>query len=147
MASSIFVFISLAAAVTAGCLYWRRSVDQGPAKLASELSESAEPVPVRVARNVPLGRKRNYYGVSVHPGINACEAVEKLRWKRFLTTEAPKLPLPGCKRPACRCFLQPENDRRSGFDCREDSFSAYGDYRPHAYKQRRTKKGPDRRQS
>ena len=29
----------------------------------------------------------------------------------------------------CRCVLRPENDRRAGFDRRDDSFSAYGDFK------------------
>jgi hypothetical protein len=57
-----------------------------------------------------------YHSVSIgyylyHYG-NACEAVEKLEGKRFLSKEAPRLPLPGCGAEHCRCRYVHFKDRR-----------------------------------
>jgi hypothetical protein len=100
--------------------------------------------PLQITRNEPSRKRRFYFGVSIQPGPHACKSVDKLRSKRYLTHEAPKLPLPGCTQSSCRCSLQPEDDRRVGFDRRGDSFSAFGDYNPHEYKRRR-KTGAERR--
>jgi hypothetical protein len=104
----------------------------------------SDDTPIQIIRNSPSKRRRFYYGVSVQPGPEACKDVEKIRSQRFLTTEAPKLPLPGCSRSHCRCTVIPEDDRRAGFDRRGDSFAALGELNLHERKRRR-KASPDRR--
>lgn len=95
------------------------------------MSGQSDPVPV--TRNAPSKHLQKFYGVSVQPGINACAAVEKIRGRRYLTLKGPTLPLPNCSNTECRCVLRPENDRRAGFDRRDDSFSAYGDFKTHRF--------------
>lgn len=138
----ILAVVSLGAGVAAAWAVKRRWF--APESGGRYLDDVEEPRPISVTRNQPSTRNKRYYGVSVQPGNNPCKAIEKIRWCRYLTHEAPRLPLPGCKRPECRCFLMPENDRRGGFDRRGDSFTAFGDYDPHAHKRRRDT-GPDRR--
>lgn len=72
-----------------------------------------------------------YQSVSIRYGIDPCEAVEKLSGKRFLSEEAPPLPLPDCSAARCQCWYVHVGDRR--VDDRRDP------YRPTSYG------GPDRR--
>jgi hypothetical protein len=51
--------------------------------------------------------------VGVVPGKEACEAAQKLRSQRFLTREAPRLPLPDCtNQDKCQCKYQHFASRR-----------------------------------
>lgn len=54
---------------------------------------------------------------------DACDAVKEIHGKRFLSSEAPSLPLPECNQK-CRCHFKHHEDRRS--DERRDAFSASG---------------------
>lgn len=101
--------------------------------------------PVIVARNTPPKHNKKYYAVSVQPGISACQAIEKIRGDRYLTLEAPKLPLSDCSNTDCRCILKPENDRRVGFDRRDGSFSAYGDFNPSRFSRGRNQRAERRK--
>ena len=100
--------------------------------------------PIKVKRNTPSRRGHHFYGAAVHIGKNPCDAVRAIADQRFLADEAPRFPLPGCDRAECRCFVQPQNDRRAGFDRRGDSFSAYGNFKPDQHEQKRFSK-KDRR--
>ncbi len=60
-------------------------------------------------------RDRRWHAVSVKPGPHACPAAVSGRNRRWLSRQAPLLPLPGCTQPdACRCTYQHHDDRRSG---------------------------------
>lgn len=68
---------------------------------------------------------KNWRAVSVVPGGGACEAALQLRGRRFLTREAPRLPLPECNRQnECQCKYQHLPDRRG--DPRRDGDSSFG---------------------
>ena len=52
---------------------------------------------------------------------NACEAAKSGKDRRWLSREAPQLPLPGCNWPSqCRCTYQHHEDRRTGGRRAED---------------------------
>jgi len=90
-------------------------------------------------------RKRfRYQAVSIHPAImEACPAAHALKGQRFLSNEAPLLPLPDCSNaPGCRCKYQHWDDRRQ--EDRRASFNGIGD-QYHAGEERRYRK--DRRSS
>lgn len=59
-----------------------------------------------------------FHAVSIRPGGNACDAARDLRGRRFLSPEAPALPLAGCDRPDCGCRFTHHGDRRSDEDRR-----------------------------
>jgi hypothetical protein len=115
-----FVLLTIVAGTAALYIVRRR-------RGAHEMAGRAESGMAPVTRNMPR-RAQKFYGVTVKPGISTCAAVEKIRGHRYLTLEAPKLPLPDCSSNDCRCILLPEDDRRAGFDRRDDRFSAYGDF-------------------
>lgn len=58
------------------------------------------------------GRPEAYHCVSITCPDLACDAVKRVRAHRFLSDEAPLLPLPGCTAPECRCRYAHFPDRR-----------------------------------
>ena len=68
------------------------------------------------AKPVVTPRKpaRPYHAVCVIPGERACSAVEELRGKRYLSREAPILPLKACDKATCQCRYEHYKDRRKG---------------------------------
>lgn len=86
----------------------------------------------------------NFRCVEVRFSDNACDAVKRIGEKRFLSGEAPEIPVPGCDAATCACQYvhhkdRRHNDRRNPFPMRAAGppASAGGD--------RRTKR--DRRRS
>jgi hypothetical protein len=66
-----------------------------------------------VKRLVPVTRANTWHAVSVVAEKSACEAVRALRNARFLSPEAPRLPLDHCSTPdSCRCAYKHHPDRR-----------------------------------
>lgn len=61
-----------------------------------------------------LGRstRKSFHCVEIQSGVTACEAVQKLSGKRFLSDEAPQLPVPGCSAHNCTCSYIHFEDRR-----------------------------------
>jgi hypothetical protein len=56
-----------------------------------------------------------WHAVAVVLHDSSCAAAALCRNSRFLSKEAPKLPLPGCSHPeACRCTYRHFEDRRNG---------------------------------
>lgn len=53
-----------------------------------------------------------YHSVSVETESNACKAVEQLKHKRFLSDDAPSLPLHNCQAQDCQCHYTHYEDRR-----------------------------------
>jgi hypothetical protein len=60
-------------------------------------------------------RKQAWHAVSVVARGAACEQALALRDRRFLSKEAPGLPLPDCPfRERCKCTYRHHTDRRAG---------------------------------
>lgn len=55
-----------------------------------------------------------YHAVSILPGASACAAAYRSAGQRFLSREAPRLPLPSCDARTCGCRFKHYNDRRAG---------------------------------
>lgn len=70
-----------------------------------------------------------FHAVSIKTAVDACDAARALEGKRFLATEAPRLPLPACPREACECRFQHYRDRRSGQE-RRSPFGSGGTASP-----------------
>jgi hypothetical protein len=66
------------------------------------------------------GGKNNtaYHAVSIKFADTACTAAQDLEGRRFLSTAAPRLPLPECDVPDCNCRFVHHKDRRAGKDRR-----------------------------
>lgn len=142
--------VGISIAVLAFAVYRRSHPATHGADFGSTDTISAKTVyrPIEVTRNTPPVHKKHYYGVSVRPGVNCCDAIRAIAKNRYLQGQAPRPPLPGCDREDCRCIMHPENDRRTNIDRRADAFSAYGDYRDNWHPHRRREvDGQDRRKT
>lgn len=65
----------------------------------------------------PLAPKRPprpWHAVSIVPGSQPCAAASGLARKRFLSREAPSLPLKACDQAQCTCHYEHHDDRRKG---------------------------------
>ena len=76
-----------------------------------------------IGQSKTVGNISPYHCVEVDMPYDACEEVLKLHGVRFLSAEAPILPLPGCDQH-CTCKFKHHNDRRK--DNRRDAFSSSG---------------------
>jgi hypothetical protein len=78
-------------------------------------------------RTTVKAHKRNavYHAVSIKLSGYACKAAKDMTGRRFLSTAAPKLPLPACDVLDCKCCFVHHKDRRAGQD-RRSPFAAGG---------------------
>jgi hypothetical protein len=68
----------------------------------------------RAGSSAASHRAHPYHAVSIHTGSTACLQAKALKQKRFLSGEAPQLPLAECTARKCHCVYQHHPDRRSG---------------------------------
>jgi hypothetical protein len=61
-----------------------------------------------------------YHAISIMPGEHACAAAYRFTGHRFLSSQAPKLPLPTCDAFHCTCRFAHHKDRRGGPRRRSD---------------------------
>ena len=75
----------------------------------------------RAKRTIPTQGIRNlFHGVEIKAPDDCCRAAAAIEGQRFLSEEAPLLPLENCDRPAsCRCRYRHFTDRRT--DARRES--------------------------
>ena len=78
-------------------------------KRAKALFGRSEPEPKPVAAKKAVN---SYHSVTVAPGLRACAAVRAMRDRRFLSREAPVLPLKQCDSAECTCRYEHYDDRR-----------------------------------
>jgi len=86
--------------------------------------QSSKTDAVNPTRRVPTSKK-SYHAVSIKFKSRACMAAKKLEGERFLSTEAPRLPLPACDAAECLCHFAHHKDRRVSRD-RRNVFNASG---------------------
>ncbi len=72
---------------------------------------SGTTAPARPARTVVPPRK-SYHAVEIVAGDDCCELVRRYTGKRFLSGEAPVVPLQGCDAGECLCRYIHHADRR-----------------------------------
>ncbi len=66
------------------------------------------------AKLAPLKPDKSWHAVSILPGTPSCAAATALKAKRFLSREAPVLPLKACGETRCTCRYAHHADRRNG---------------------------------
>lgn len=120
------VFIAVAALIAATFFYvkWRSS------------SATQEP-------RGETGRQR-FHAVAVRPGQHACENARMCEGTRYLSGEAPHLPLPECDAARCTCRFAHFSDRRTGDD-RRSPFQRTINAGPVVYNAERRLQQTDRR--
>ena len=86
--------------------------------------QSKKTVAAKPRRRVP-GSKKSYHAVSIKFDSRACMAAKTMEGQRYLSSEAPRLPLPDCDGTECLCHFAHHKDRRNNKD-RRNVFSASG---------------------
>ena len=76
------------------------------------LSTGGSRSPAATRRSVSAAQQ-SYRAASLACDALACQAAKDMRGEKFLTGEAPHLPLRDCDRGQCNCHLAFHNDRRS----------------------------------
>jgi hypothetical protein len=87
-----------------------------------------------------------YHAVSIKFDKNACEAAKAMEGRRFLSSAAPRLPLPECNALECRCHFLHHKDRRSRKD-RRSPFGASGFAGGTGSYEKERRERPDRRKN
>lgn len=87
-----------------------------------------------------------YHAVSIKLSGRACTAAQDMTGRRFLSTAAPKLPLPGCDVLDCNCRFVHHKDRRAGAD-RRSPFGPGGYSGGTGRHETEQRKGDDRRRN
>jgi hypothetical protein len=54
-----------------------------------------------------------FHAISIKAGPRCCQAAKSMSGMRFLSKEAPRIPLPQCDAAACECRYIHHDDRRS----------------------------------
>jgi len=73
------------------------------------------PLPRRPGKAKPDSK---YHAVSLETSGNACEAAAAIKSQRILSSTAPRIPLPECTVPECKCHFIHHKDRRQASDRR-----------------------------
>lgn len=68
-------------------------------------------------QGLPRNEHNKYHAVTITPGRPSCALAAQLVGKRFLSADAPALPLPGCA-ARCHCRYIHHADRRAADDRR-----------------------------
>lgn len=61
---------------------------------------------------IARGARESFHAVSVRDRTNSCPLAQALEGTRFLSREAPVLPLASCRNPECSCVYEHFDDRR-----------------------------------
>lgn len=75
-------------------------------RVQAEMRLSGRPIQVHRVVNT-------HHAVSIAPGNGCCQAAHQMTGRRFLSAEAPQVPLPGCSAKSCTCRYVHHEDRRS----------------------------------
>ncbi|MEW6120449.1 MAG: hypothetical protein AB1593_10220 [Pseudomonadota bacterium] len=96
----------------------------------------------RAAAVSRVPRARAFHCVEIQGDGDACSAARRIEGQRFLSGEAPGLPVPGCSHAHCTCSYVHHDDRRQ-----DDRRNPYGQWvvPPSITGERRTR--VDRRRS
>jgi len=64
----------------------------------------------------PVAKKmtQTFHAVTIQAGRHCCQEARALQGHRFLSREAPSLPLRNCSSDNCQCLYQHFDDRRAG---------------------------------
>lgn len=68
----------------------------------------------------------SFHAVSIKYAADACEAARNMHGRRFLSSAAPRLPLPECDAQTCKCRFVHHKDRRNGDDRRNPWGQGFG---------------------
>jgi hypothetical protein len=82
------------------------------ARLAVTRVTGAETAPAKVPAAPAVKPRRSFHAVEIVAGDDCCELVRRYTGKRYLSAEAPAVPLNGCDAAECMCRYVHHADRR-----------------------------------
>ena len=94
---------------TAGPANMARAAAARSAPRSSSVRAKARPKAKQPSDNVIVGK---WHAISIDVNDNCCQAAKALDGQRFLSREAPAMPLPNCDAAVCRCKYRHHEDRR-----------------------------------
>jgi hypothetical protein len=77
------------------------------------IAKSSEARTVKPVEKSKAVKKEAWHSVSIIRGRQACAAVVALNGRKWLSAEAPQLPIQGCDATQCDCRYRHHADRRS----------------------------------
>lgn len=86
-------------------------------------TDERRPPPLRPGNARPDSR---FHAVSISFAGSACEAAKAMEGKRFLSSAAPRVPLPDCDVLQCKCRFIHHKDRRDGDERRNSNGQSFG---------------------
>lgn len=114
-----YLWVALGAVVGVGlpfiALRWRRPLPEANSNFPAPAEAGRASAATPAARRKPPG---GFHGVTVRPCLEACQAAQAVAGERFLSKDAPALPLPGCNQARCDCTYGHYSDRRDRGDRR-----------------------------
>jgi hypothetical protein len=96
----MIVVLLAAVILAAGAAYWFTARRETPRS-------------ARAAAPLPLKAGGRFGGVEIRTRGGACRAAHALQGRRFLSKDAPSLPLPDCTHVKCACTFSKLPDRRT----------------------------------
>jgi hypothetical protein len=95
--------LSVALLVVAGALllWWLPRTQRGENDAVGTVAQEGE-------------RRPSFHAVEIRAPDGGCNTVRALAGKRFLSAEAPPIPLRSCGRDTCACYYVHHDDRRAG---------------------------------
>jgi hypothetical protein len=85
-----------------------------------------------------------FHAVSLKYAASACDSAKAMEGRRFLSTAAPRIPLPDCDAAECKCRFVHHKDRRSGDDRRDTYGQGFGGGTTGSYEKEQRKRGERR---
>jgi hypothetical protein len=118
--------VSLTASlIAAGFLFVLLLIVRRYEKDSAKIKTAKPKRPVKRAAGTrnPANEPSEFHAVTINCNDSACDAAKALLGKRFLSDEAPRLPLDECTAPICDCRFKHHADRRNPKN-RRNQFSA-----------------------
>lgn len=95
-----------------------------PARTAKgEARKSSAKILAKQGRPTQTKAASSHRSAEIVCGKGACSGANALAGTRFLLSDLPRIPLPNCTSPQCRCTYSHYNDRRNPLDERRAPFS------------------------
>lgn len=95
-------------------------------------------------RRVGTQQDTTFHAVSLKFPATACEAAKAMEGRRFLSSAAPRIPLPECDVLECKCRFVHHKDRRAGDDRRNIYGQGFGGASTGSYEEEQRKRGERR---
>ena len=112
-----------------------------PSKSKPSFAKTGTHLVGKVDRRAGSRSGNPFHAVSIHPPAGGCQAAQEIKGARFLSDEAPGLPLEGCTAEHCQCRYAHHVDRRRGNGDRRLAFGLGHDMSVSEETERRTSTG------